>query len=314
MKISLPLLFSILVLIQLSHALSINLAHDIDHDFCWKNSYGRGVGTIATSCVGRERVGLLCYTLCPQGYSRVGLDCQQDCPTGFRDDGLFCRRAEYGRGVGYPWQFNDELSDKGMISRCEADHGEGNCEKNLLMYYPKCKPGYHPFGCCICRPEVPDCTALGLKRGIDLSCAKNLILASSPVLPECPKFKQYDGALCYSRCKRGYYGVGPVCWSETPSGWVGCGMGAAKDTKNCVGALFDQISSVGQLAINIATLGSSSIGVEAANAAQSAGKITSLTKKLKELKAAVLASPKIAKVAEEAKKLKKLKEAGEKIK
>lgn len=38
------------------------------------------------------------------------------------------RLAEYGRGAGYPWWFSDWFSNKGMIRRCEADHGKGNCE------------------------------------------------------------------------------------------------------------------------------------------------------------------------------------------
>lgn len=24
------------------------------------------------------------------------------------------------------------------------------------MFYPKCKPGFHSFGCCICTPDCPD--------------------------------------------------------------------------------------------------------------------------------------------------------------
>lgn len=24
------------------------------------------------------------------------------------------------------------------------------------MYYPKCKPGFHNFGCCICSPDCPE--------------------------------------------------------------------------------------------------------------------------------------------------------------
>jgi len=34
--------------------------------------------------------------------------------------------------------------------RCEKDHGVDGCEKSGLIYYPKCKEGYHAFGCCIC--------------------------------------------------------------------------------------------------------------------------------------------------------------------
>jgi len=313
MKISLTLLFTILVLAKLSLGLRLGASHEIEHDFCWKDSYGRGVGTIPDDCGTKDKLGLLCYTPCPSGYTRVGLDCQQNCPSGFTNEGLFCRRVEYGRGSGYAWWFSDGFSDSGMFRRCEADYGSGNCEKSGAIVYPKCKPGYSPFGCCICRPAVPNCIALGLNGGVDLSCAKKLIIGS-PSSAGCPANKQYDGGLCYPACKTKFYGVGPVCWSDAPDGWVGCGMGAAKDTKTCAQIIIGQIAAVGQLAINIATFGSSSAGVEATNAAKSAGKVASLTNKLKELKAAVLANKNIAKVAEEAKKLKKLKDIGQEIK
>ena len=126
-------------------------------EFCWKDSYGRGAGTIPTSCAeGQQMRALLCYKFCPQNmqWSGVG-DCSSICPAGFRDDGLFCRRAEYGRGAGYAWEFRDGLSNAGMMSRCERDNGAGNCEMSAAIAYPKCRPGYSAFGCCICRPNAP---------------------------------------------------------------------------------------------------------------------------------------------------------------
>jgi len=179
--------------------------------FCWKDSYGRGVGTIPSECGTKQKLGALCYEPCPSGYTRIGLDCLQNCPTGFRDDGLFCRNAEYGRGVGYAWWYRDGFSFSGMFKRCEADNGKGNCEKYLAMVYPKCKPGYSPFGCCICRPTVPDCNALGMNGGLDLSCTKKLVLGS-PSPADCAAGLEYDAGLCYPKCKTGYNGVGPVCW------------------------------------------------------------------------------------------------------
>lgn len=41
------------------------------------------------------------------------------------------------------------------MRRCEKDNGVGNCEENGLIWYPKCKYGYHPVGCCICSPNCP---------------------------------------------------------------------------------------------------------------------------------------------------------------
>ena len=72
-------------------------AADDGKDFCWKDSYGRGVGTVPKKCArGYQRIGLLCYRNCPRGMKRFGFDCHSVCPKGFRNDGLFCRKAEYG--------------------------------------------------------------------------------------------------------------------------------------------------------------------------------------------------------------------------
>lgn len=66
---------------------------------------------------------------------------------------------------------------------------------------------------------------------------------------------EYDAGLCYKACPSGLSGVGPVCWGSPPAGWVNCGMGAAKDAKVCASTIFDQVTSVGNLALNIATFG-----------------------------------------------------------
>lgn len=145
-----------------------------------------------------------------------------------------------------------------MRSRCERDNGgPGTCEMNGLIFYPKCRSGYSAFGCCICRPPVPNCPSLGLNPGIDLSCARKIIIGD-PIPMSCASGKYYDAGLCYVQCKSGYNGVGPVCWGQPPSGWVNCGMGAAKDSATCAKIIFSQVASVGQMAMNIATLGSSS--------------------------------------------------------
>jgi hypothetical protein len=247
----------LLLIVELAFTLSIKNHEDPLAEFCWKDSYERGVGTIPSVCAAnKDKIGLLCYDKCPSGYSRFGFDCHQDCPTavGWADQGLFCRLAEYGRGSGYAWWFRDGISDSGMIERCEADNGSGNCEKNGLMYYPKCRAGYYNVACCICRPNVPDCNALGYNGGVDLSCAKYVIIGN-PKSMECPADQIYDAGLCYTTCRAGFYGVGPVCWANAPNGWVGCGMGAAKTAKVCAQTIFDQVASVGNLALNIVTLG-----------------------------------------------------------
>ena len=101
-------------------------------------------------------VGFLCYAACTGGWYGSLEKCVPDCPPDFRDDGRFCFKPKpYGRGAGFPWKFGDGLNDDGMFKRCEEEHGDGNCEKNGLIVYPKCKEGYHNNGCCICSPDCP---------------------------------------------------------------------------------------------------------------------------------------------------------------
>jgi hypothetical protein len=40
----------------------------------------------------------------------------------------------------------------------------------------------------------------------------------------CSSDQDKDGALCYPKCRSGYYGVGPVCYASCPSGWDDQGL------------------------------------------------------------------------------------------
>jgi len=218
---------ALILLLGLTTSLSMKDHEQSLAEFCWKDSYERGVGTIPSECRHhREKIGLLCYSRCPVGYSRFGFDCHQNCLPGWSNQGLFCRLAEYGRGAGYPWKFGDGFNDNGMFRRCESAHGKGNCEKYGLIVYPKCRSGFKPIECCICRPATPNCGSLGFNNGIDLSCAKKITIGD-PKSMECGSGLDYDAGLCYKGCNIGYNGIGPVCWANGPSGWVNCGMGAA---------------------------------------------------------------------------------------
>ena len=266
---------SAVLVVFLTLGVGVDASAQTSNEFCWKDSYGRGVGTVPKACKSnQDRIGLLCYNKCPRGQKRFGFDCHSVCPSGMRDDGLFCRKAEYGRGAGYPWKFGDALNDRGMFKRCERKHGKRKCEKWGAVVYPKCKKGYKPFGCCICRPSVPNCKKLGLKPGIDLSCAK-VVNVVGPQTGICGRGQQKDAGLCYKNCRSGYTGVGPVCWNKSPKGFVDCGMGAAKNSKICASVTSNQVISVGFLALNVATMGGSS----AAQKSTKASKFAALKKK-----------------------------------
>ena len=253
-------------------------------DFCWLDTTVRDVGEVPEACAeNQQMIGLLCYDNCGVGKQRVGIDCHSVCPSGMADQGLFCRKSEYGRGAGYAWQPNTTS----MQARCETDNGAGKCEQYGLVWYPKCQAGYTAFGCCLCRPtEKPNCDALNLGSQVDLSCAKKIEIGSSPKLGICASDEELNAGLCYDNCPAGYHGVGPVCWRNPPEGWVNCGMGAAKTDGTCASVVWNQVSSVGQLALTIATVGTSLIPATAANTAADVGRVAQLKAMYADLKAA----------------------------
>lgn len=193
-------------------------------EMCWLETVTRGVGTIPDSC--------------PANYKSVlGVCWQQACPAGYRDDGLFCRKAEYGRGGGYA------LWDEG---KCNRENKQG-CEKNGLMWYPKCAPGYTNFGCCICRPVSTTCPD-GMVEVLG-SCAKKTQAAS------CPAGKAMDAGLCYNACPADTKGVGPVCWGQCPkSKPFKCAAGCTKDEDACIRATTEQVLSVALAAVKTAAI------------------------------------------------------------
>ena len=97
----------------------------------------------------------------------------------------------------------------------------------------------------------------------------------------CGSGKEKKAGLCYTPCRKGFKGVGPVCWGQPPKGWVNCGMGAAKDSKTCGQVIFDQVTSVGEMGLNLATFGTSSAATTGASASKDLSKMRKLYKDLK---------------------------------
>lgn len=63
-----------------------------DESFCWKKTYGRGVGAVPSTCPNGEQSGALCYPKCKRNFHGVGPVCWANAP----------RSGSYGRGVGEP--------------------------------------------------------------------------------------------------------------------------------------------------------------------------------------------------------------------
>ena len=247
--------------------------------YCWKQSYGRGVGKPMKCKAGEAYDAGLCYTPCQPGYKGVGPVCWQSCVPGFRDDGAFCAKPKpYGRGVGYPWKFGDKaFSLNGARARCAKAHPQG-CEKHGEIIYPKCKEGFHAAGCCICSPNCPPG-----QTDIGVSCAKKSYGrgVGKPV-STCPAGRDKDALLCYTECKSGFYGVGPVCWQRCPPGRIDCGAGCSTSKASCVKdtakMVYSPIVAAGQTAALIVSGGTSSAATTAAGAAKAASKYEKIKK------------------------------------
>ena len=233
MKPFMPLLRNVLLVALL--ALSASMA-SVAADFCWKDTQTRGVGTIPKSCTdGKEYKDGLCYTPCKAGMNGVGPVCWSACPAGYIDMGAICHidKALLKPGT---WV----CTDRGLFDEC-------------WWGYMQCDADYTNIGllCAL----TPTSTPAGFS-GTYLDPMKNTYGRGAGTIPTaCAAGQQYDAGLCYDNCPQYYSGVGPVCWMQTPETWVGCGMGAASSGGKCAEAIFDQVSSVGEVAINIATLG-----------------------------------------------------------
>ena len=219
---------------------------------CWKDAYGRGAGEVITYCPpDQEKNGALCYPLCKEGFYGVGPVCWQYCPDGFRDDGAFCAKpGPYGRGAGYPLWDED---------KCNRDNKELGCEKWGLIWYPRCRAGFHNVACCICSPNCPsDMVDIGV------SCTKHSYGRGAGYVLQCRPEQEMSGLLCYPPCKNGYAGNGPVCWQQCPAGKVNCGGALCVDSPELCTDFAKSVATnavTAAVAIAVAVLSGGTIGI-----------------------------------------------------
>jgi hypothetical protein len=157
-----------------------------------KSAFDKGVGRIPDKqCpTGKVMSGGLCYSLPdPNWYVSAPGFIAKKCPPGWRDDGTTCwlDAETYGRGTGYPWKFGDALNLDAARARCENDNGRGNCEQYGQMYYPKCRPGFAPSGCCTC-----------LRNTQTQSKSVTAQVGTVPI-PVCNANETLEAGLCYKK-------------------------------------------------------------------------------------------------------------------
>jgi len=203
-------------------------------DTCWRHAETHGLGRLGSVCAdGQEQNGAMCYPKCKDGFNGNGPVCWQSCPDGFRDDGAYCAKpGPYGRGVGY---FSEQ--------KCKDENSQG-CEKSALLWYPRCKDGFHAVGCCVCSPNCPD----GM-QDIGVSCQKQSYGRGAGDFAKCQTGEEGSLGLCYPPCEGSAKRLGPICWDECPSQVpLACGGAlCVADMKTCVQDLKDTANNVAQL-------------------------------------------------------------------
>jgi len=226
---------------------------------CWVSAYGRGVGKPYHYCDDPQypdKSGLLCYPKCRDGFYGVGPVCWQTCPAGYRDDGAYCYKLNpsYGRGVGYVHE-----------DSCVNDNKDLGCEKWGLLWYPKCKSGYHNVGCCVCSADCPSSMT-----DIGISCQKQSYGRGVGVIMGCAPGEEKQAWLCYDAfCSKNHKGVGPVCWGECPAIWphVENCMGLCLQNETCIDKVREYVEDIKQLVEDYAANNTAGIIIDIAKIA-----------------------------------------------
>jgi hypothetical protein len=182
-------------------------------DVQWKRKISIGIGTVPslkTCPPDREYHAGLCYKRCRPGYRGELTLCKGGCPKGFDTHPITCHRwipaktigrPRYDRGIGtVPSQGcppDRQLREGLCYKRCPP----GMVGKGVFCYDDRCPPGYRndPFSC------MRDAHIYGKETYTrDVSTLK------------CPSHQEQQGALCYNKCKPGYYGDLAQCKKKCP--------------------------------------------------------------------------------------------------
>jgi hypothetical protein len=202
--------------------------------FCYRQSYGRGVGTPLSTCpAGTEKNGLICYPDCKATYGGVGPVCWQGCPSGYVDTGALCH-----------------------IDKALTTGGSWVCTKKKwgVCWWKshECPSGYTNAGafCALNTPSVPS----GYKGLTGLDIEKNSYGRGVGTPMDCASGLQEDAALCYKFCNAGYHGVGPVCWQNCPSAMTDCAAGCTSGKTSCASSTANMVIAPLMVVANVAAI------------------------------------------------------------
>ena len=158
----------------------------------------------------------LCYEPCKQGTIGVGPYCWKNCPKGFNDIGITCiKKPETTKKVNYN-------RGKGSFPICAS-----NKQKKMGVCFDKCKSGYKVKGT-KCQKGCPsgyrDFGFACYKRWWSWQRKKSYTLTGRSFPKSCPSGKKFSKGLCYTPCKKGHTGLGPICGQNCPPGFRDAGF------------------------------------------------------------------------------------------
>ena len=149
---------------------------------------------------------------------------KRDCDADQRDDGTSCWEDAKSHCTGgaitktlaqrqQPCNSDEETVNTGITKTCTS----------------KCPSGYKTVGT-QCYQECPaGYTDLGLTcTNVDVK-AKDVYLRDVGSSMTCGNNQEKDAGLCYTRCKEGYSGKGPVCWQNCSTGFTDDGATCRRD-------------------------------------------------------------------------------------
>mmetsp|Transcript_12920 Transcript_12920/g.9353 ORF Transcript_12920/g.9353 Transcript_12920/m.9353 type:complete len:134 (+) Transcript_12920:434-835(+) len=87
---------------------------------------------------------------------------------------------------------------------------------------------------------------------IGVSCQKHSYGRTAGVPLTCKPDEEYDAGLCYTPCRDGYDGVGPVCWEICPAGKYECGALCVDTPDGCTDSVQAIAEAVVAAAVAIA--------------------------------------------------------------
>ena len=298
-----------------------SLAYASGADFYWKNSYLRPIGVPQVQyCTDSTRSidAALCYKATPAGTNCNGTNsCVDNCPSGFTAAGaLLCQKDgpltyivdNYTLPAGtipkasgggckttggscktesnYPWKTKCEP----IVTRCDpiTQSCSGGKDLSAGLCYDSCRSGYSKSAMTCtqsCRDGYTK-TALNCNQNQPTTTARKITDRGVGTIPalRCAAGLENSAGLCYPSCRAGYNGIMNTCWGNTPSGYVACGAGFAKNATTCAtitgGQTFAAVMLLGYpacVAIDAIFLGSCSQASSKANLLwwiQQAGKLS----------------------------------------